>query len=189
MNKNKNPLQGLKKLKNIKIKIKKERILFLIVFFAMIAISKSLNLVLVNGNSMLPTYKDKSLLMSEKIKNHEEDIQINDCVVFTADGVNEKGNATETILIKRVVGIPGDTLLIKDGSLYRNNKKVDDNFGHIDNPGMLSKEYTLKKDEFFCMGDNRNGSTDSRMNGPVKKDKISNIITGEFLGFIFNQKQ
>ncbi len=167
-------------MKKIKFKIKKERLLFLIVFLSLIGLSKFLNLVLVNGNSMYPTYHDKNLLTSVEIQNHNEEINVDDIVVFTLK------DEPDFLYIKRVVGKPNDTLEIKDGKLYRNDKKVKDDFPKIEEPGILNKKIKLKKNEYFCMGDNRNYSTDCREFGPITKDRITHKIRNKFLGPILN---
>ncbi len=167
-------------MKKIKFTIKKERLLFLIVFLSLIGLSKFLNLVLVNGNSMYPTYHDKNLLTSIEIQNHNEEIDVNDIVVFTLK------DEPDFLYIKRVVGKPNDTLEIKNGTLYRNDKKVKDDFPKIEEPGILNKKIKLKNNEYFCMGDNRNHSTDSREFGPITKDRITHKIRNKFLGPILN---
>lgn len=78
--------------------------------------------------------------------------------------------------IKRIVAIPDETVLIKDGKLYINGEESDEKYGLelMNDPGIASEEITLGEDEYFVLGDNRNDSDDSRsLNvGPVEKDRI-----------------
>ena len=82
-----------------------------------------------------------------------------DIIAFTKDG---KENAS--IHIKRVIGLPGETIQIKEGKVYINGElyKEDGDFSEISNPGLADEGISLKKDEYFVLGDNRNHSSDSR---------------------------
>lgn len=135
---------------------------------------KLINPISVNGSSMMPTYKPGAIL---KGSNHfdESDITKGKVIVFRTELLDEKN------LIKRVVGVPGDTLSIKDGLLYVNGQ-VDESlqFESIEDAGILTdKEITLLDGEYFCLGDNRNNSTDSRVIGTVKFEDILYVITGK----------
>ena len=77
--------------------------------------------------------------------------------------------------IKRVVGLPGDRLKVLDGRAYINGELQDEPFIKPDSSCIscdLEKEITIPADQFFMMGDNRGGSADSRIWGPVPKDQI-----------------
>ena len=92
-------------------------------------------------------------------------------IVFLPNG-NEKSH----YYVKRVVGVPGDTLYIKNGLLYVNDETVEEYFNdRIAEPGLLESEVTLEEDEYFVIGDNCNNSEDSRSAniGTVKKDRKS----------------
>ena len=93
-----------------------------------------------------------------------------DVIVFLPNG-NEKSH----YYVKRVVGVPGDTLYIKNGILYVNDEAVEQYFNdRIVEPGLLESEVMLEEDEYFVIGDNCNNSEDSRSGniGGVKKDNI-----------------
>ena len=82
------------------------------------------------------------------------------------------------IYIKRVIGLPGETVQIKKGKVYINGKKLkSDIYGitkYIDEPGIAEEPLELGKDEYFCLGDNRPVSYDSRYEevGPVHRSEI-----------------
>ncbi len=86
------------------------------------------------------------------------------------------GNKNSHYYVKRVVGLPGETIQIIDGYVYIDGKfyAEDDNYDKIVDPGIAETELKLGTDEYFVLGDNRNNSEDSRSGniGPVHKDTI-----------------
>lgn len=114
----------------------------------------------VNGTSMYPTLKQNEIMILNKI-GLKSGIDRFDIVVVKTD--NNR-------IIKRVIGLPGESVMYEDGKLYINGKYVEDSYS-------LSKtkdfdNIVLKDDEYFVLGDNREVSKDSRMIGPVKKEQI-----------------
>lgn len=114
----------------------------------------------VNGTSMYPTLKQNEIMILNKI-GLKSGIDRFDIVVVKTD--NNR-------IIKRVIGLPGESVMYEDGKLYINGKHVEDSYS-------LSKtkdfdNIVLKEDEYFVLGDNREVSKDSRMIGPVKKEQI-----------------
>ena len=77
--------------------------------------------------------------------------------------------------IKRIIGLPGETVRIdEEGNIYINGEILDEHYGKevIQDPGLAAQEITLGEDEYWCMGDNRNHSSDSRVIGPVPRSRI-----------------
>lgn len=114
---------------------------------------------------MYPTYQNKERLYANRFEHKK--YERNDVVIFYSDiaFLSKK-------FIKRIVAIPGDTVQIKDGYLYVNKQKINDNFPVIKDSGNAADEYTLQDNEYFVLGDNRNYSNDSRFFGPIKKSQI-----------------
>lgn len=94
-----------------------------------------------------------------------------DVIVFRPNG-----NSNSHYYVKRLVGVPGDKLVISDGILYVNDKPYLDSviIDKIENPGIIESELTLGADEYFVIGDNINNSEDSRASnvGIVKREYI-----------------
>jgi len=129
----------------------------------------------VKGDSMKPNFYNKEFVLTNLIVLRFQDPKMGDVVVFKARAANEP----ERDYIKRVIGIPKDTISIKDGSIYLNGKILDEN-SYLNNevktyPGNFLKEgeeVKVSEDEYFVMGDNRLYSSDSREWGFVKKEDI-----------------
>lgn len=83
-------------------------------------------------------------------------------------------------MVKRIIGTPGDTLVFKGDTLYRNGKALDEPYvtdsGY--EKGLLKGEVTLAKDEYFVMGDNRDVSNDSRYFGAIQKNELQGRVVG-----------
>ena len=79
-------------------------------------------------------------------------------------------NGDKVEYIKRIVGLPGETIQIKDGRIYINDKelKYNEKMDDIVNPGLASQKIKLEYDEYFVIGDNWNSSEDSRSNSEIK---------------------
>ena len=115
----------------------------------------------VNGNSMYNTLVDKDIMILNEYIYYFDDIKRLDIVV-----VKEHGE----LLIKRVIGLPGDTVECKNGSVYVNKKKLIETYvnGTTDD----FEKVTLNRDQYFVMGDNRSVSLDSRTYGAYDKKDI-----------------
>ncbi len=111
----------------------------------------------VDGSSMNNTLKNGDYLVIEKVSYYLHDPERYDIIVFPfTDEVN---------YIKRIIGLPGETVQIKDGKVFINgNELSDDVYGNelINDPGLAANPVSLGANEYFVLGDNRNSSIDSR---------------------------
>ena len=128
--------------------------------------------VVVHETSMTDTLQPGDyLLMNKKIYRHNE-AERGDIVVLHSNLTQENGR--EKLLIKRVIGLPGDTVFIKDNSVYINGELLEEDY--IREPGVVPGDVviTVPEGEYFVMGDNRNNSYDSRYwtHTYVSKDQI-----------------
>ncbi len=159
------------------MKIIKELIPYLIIIVVVVLIRCFIiTPVAVSGSSMYPTLKDKDVVI---LKKFDKNIERFDIIVFNYNG--EK-------LIKRVIGLPGETIKYVNGILYINNEKIDDVKldSKTDNFYLESLGYDVIPDNYyFVMGDNREYSQDSRKIGLISKDDISGV--GVFRIFPLNK--
>lgn len=122
------------------------------------------------GDSMESTLSDGDNLIVEKVSYEIGNPERFDVIVFPSE--QEK-----IYLIKRIIGMPGETIYINnDGKIFINDVLLEESFGleKIENPGNAIMPIVLDEDEYFVLGDNRNNSLDSRFSdvGNVKRDKI-----------------
>lgn len=121
-------------------------VIFFLLFF---------KIIIVKGQSMAPTLDDGAIVLISKINS---EYSKDDIVVF------EKDN---TVMIKRILGVSGDTIELKDKSVYRNGIKL-----QIDCDFNKSAVISLSEDEYFVVGDNYGDSYDSRSYGCINKESI-----------------
>ena len=113
----------------------------------------------VSGSSMETTLSDGDNLLVDKITYRFSEPKRFDIIVFPFQ------YDTDTYYIKRIIGMPGETVQIDyDGNIYINGSLLKESYGRevIQNPGRTAEPITLGQDEYFVMGDNRNNSSDSR---------------------------
>ncbi len=123
------------------------------------------------GTSMVPTLESGDQLIADKLTYHFRDPRRFEIVIFPFE------YEEETYFIKRVIGLPGETVRIDfQGNIYINGKLLEEDYGYevMESPGIAAAEITLADDEYFVLGDNRNVSKDSRSAdvGPISRDVI-----------------
>ena len=125
----------------------------------------------VQGSSMEPMLSTEDNLIVDKLSYRFHDPKRYDIIVFPY--LKEE----ETFYIKRIIGLPGETVQIdEEGNIYVDGEVIDDVYGKevIENPGRAYEPIELGKDEYFVLGDNRNDSTDSREPnvGNIRRENI-----------------
>lgn len=131
--------------------------------------------VYMSGPSMQDTLNDGDEMLLNKAVYKFSKIRRFDIVAI------KKIKSNEYYDIKRVVGIPGDTISVVAGRLVINGKQVssDFSFSVINSPGVLSEPVKLDEDEYFCIGDNTSNSEDSRFinYGKIQKSEIKGRVS------------
>lgn len=118
------------------------------------------------GDSMVPTFTNGEKVTVDTQAYVSSQPQRGDIIVFK----DESGVA----MIKRVIGLPGEQIEIKDGKVYVNGKEITENYLNKQNSTESSgnSEWKIPDKNVFVMGDNRAGSKDSRSIGPIPYDRI-----------------
>ncbi|MCX6753062.1 MAG: signal peptidase I [Candidatus Nomurabacteria bacterium] len=121
----------------------------------------------VSGTSMVPTFQNGQYLIVDELTYNFKSPQRGDVVVFRYPGDTSK------FFIKRIIGLPGETVDVKAEQTIITNKEHPEGFAldqsYVKNHSEDSAHRVLTNDEYFVMGDNRSGSSDSRYWGPVPK--------------------
>ena len=120
----------------------------------------------VNGTSMVPTLNNGDIMILNEIGYHLNGLERFDIIV-----INSKGEK----IIKRVIGLPGETVEYKDNKLYIDGKEIFENFKHGDTKDFKLSDIKvdkIPKNYYFVVGDNRGNSKDSRSIGLINKKQI-----------------
>jgi signal peptidase I len=134
-------------------------------------------MVVVSGSSMYPTLTDGQKLYMDKFTPNITGYNRYDIIVAYTDEL--RGGE---YIIKRVIGLPGETVQIKDSKIYINGEEIEDtpNAPETFDSGLADGDgVTLGEDEYFVMGDNRNNSADSRL------DIVGNIAKSDIMGRVY----
>lgn len=176
-----NQKSKIKNQKSNKVSIWSGRIFDLvkiIIFFAMALYLVHLfvyTVLVVQGESMEPNFFNGEYLVTNKLNYKMTNPNRGDIVVFKFPG------ELKNKYIKRIIGLPGENVEIKDNKVFINNTKL--NEPYLDRKVKTEKQtdlikWALKKDEYFVLGDNRANSNDSRTWGILpKKNLIGKIAT------------
>ena len=126
----------------------------------------------VTGDSMVPTLSNKEQIIVEKVSMNFGELERGDIVVFNSP---ENG---KDLLVKRLIGRPGDIITIIDGGVYLNEKLIEENY--LSDNRATSGKKTIQENQpiavpdgkYFVLGDNRLNSTDSRDFGLVDEEEM-----------------
>jgi signal peptidase I len=126
----------------------------------------------VDGNSMFPNFHNREYILTDKISYRRGNPQRGDVVVFHAPPPNTSD------FIKRIVGLPGETIMVRGGFVYINGRQLPEVY--LPNTFVTSEKsflregvpYAIPLNYYMAFGDNRNYSSDSREFGPISKDSI-----------------
>ncbi len=127
---------------------------------------------IIDGSSMEPNFHNNEYLIVDKLSYHFSQPQRGDVdIIIPPDDVTKD-------YIKRIVGLPGDTVVIKNGSVFINNKKLVEPYLKAGEQTLINDNINdemtlkLKSNQYFVLGDNRTNSRDSRFIGPIPKGNI-----------------
>lgn len=132
-------------------------IILMITFICIVFLTNFITPMQIKGDSMNPLYKDGEIVFINKVYSSVDYL---DVIVFYNNSQK---------FIKRVIGIPGDTIVFKDGLLYRNGLKLID---MMDNVNFYDQKIVINKNEYFIAGDNLMVSLDSRQFGAIQSTSI-----------------
>lgn len=123
------------------------------------------------GDSMNPVLKNGDIVFVNRIVYNATTPKRGDVIVF-----RPKGNENSHYYIKRIIGLPGETVEILENRIYIDGERLEEDYEttNIDNLGIVDGELKLANDEYFVLGDNRENSEDSRNAdvGNVKREYI-----------------
>lgn len=160
-----------------------EGVIYLVLIFVCVYVVPNyvIQRTVVKGESMENTLHDKESLLVDKISYRFHDPERYDIIVFYP-----RGKDVEEYYVKRIYGLPGETIQIKENDIYINGKKIDDPYAKdaMLSAGLAEEPYTLAEDEYFVLGDHRSVSLDSRTTpemqpdgpGPVKFENIAGKV-------------
>ena len=120
--------------------------------------------VRVDGQSMVPTFDSGEFLIVSKLSYKLGEPERGDVVVFHLPRDPDQD------YIKRIIGLPGDLVIIDEGDVYVNGRQLDEPY--INAPPTYNGEWQISAEQLFVLGDNRNNSSDSHSWGPVPLDLI-----------------
>jgi len=156
------------------------RVVILIAILAVIFYYTLGQFFVVKGVSMAPSFEDGQLLIVSKINHYLHPPQRGEVIVFYFPGTKKDK------YIKRIIGVPGDHVQVKDNKAYLNGTELYEGYLAKNELTEGKADVKLQAGEYFVMGDNRDQSNDSRAWGPLPREKI--IGQAVYLMYPFDQK-
>lgn len=139
----------------------KENIVYIIIILLVVLFKHFVaSPIKVNGDSMNSTLYDKDIMILNEYEYRVSSIKRFDIVVIKTN---------DEYIIKRVIGLPGEIIRYEDNKLYINNKYIKEDYSHKKTDDF---EVKVPEGKYYVLGDNRTNSVDSRVLGPIPKDKI-----------------
>ncbi|WP_207876602.1 signal peptidase I [Clostridium sp. HV4-5-A1G] len=150
-------------------------IIYILIIFGLAFILQSyvFSRVVVSGPSMQPTFNNNDVIFIEKVSTEIGYINRGEIIVFNS---HRESNSN---YIKRVIGIAGDKIRIKNSKVYLNGKLLSEDYlpkGTDTESNSINTEYIVPNGYVFVLGDNRGNSTDSRILGPISVRDITGHV-------------
>lgn len=157
--------------KGIELIFKSGLFILLVLLITYVLVNFVVRKTVVHNISMQDTLYEGDNILMDKISYRIGVPERYDIICF-------KSYKQKELLVKRIIGLPGEKVRILAGTIYINGEEIDDVKGldRIENPGIAADEITLSKDEYFVIGDNREESIDSRY------AEIGNVREKEIFG-------
>jgi len=138
----------------------------IIAIVIVVAVTMVIKPTIVKESSMESTLYENNYLFVNKLAYQFKDHPNRGDIIVFKSNIDNTEDGGKKLLIKRVIGIEGDTITIEDGYVYRNGEKLDEPYvnveGTTDEEDMSITDLQVPEDRVFCMGDNRKVSLDSR---------------------------
>ena len=131
----------------------------------------------VNGNSMVPNFQNRERILTDKLSYQFGEPNRGDVVVFKAP-TSEPCSENECEYIKRIIGVPGDRVMVSGGQVYLNGALLEQDFlpaDFVTEAGSFAQEgmeVEVPEDSYLVFGDNRSHSRDGREFGPIPRKLI-----------------
>lgn len=156
-----------------KTSIFKDYILPVIIALGIVVVLRTffVGMFYVPSESMVPTLEINDHVVVTKLSYKMHEPQRGDVVVFKYPP-NEEQGLKEVDYVKRLIGLPGETLEIKDNTVFINGKPLKEPYLNVDTNMPDYGPITVPEAQYFMMGDNRNNSSDSRVWGYVPEEYL-----------------
>lgn len=148
-----------------------------------LAVTMVIKPTIVKESSMERTLYENNYLFVNKLAYKFKDHPARGDIIVFKSNLDNTEDGSKKLLIKRVIGVEGDTITIKDGNVYRNGELIDEPYVHT--PGatyeedMTIDELQVPENRVFCMGDNREVSLDSR------SEEVGTVAERDIVGKAF----